>query len=53
VKIVQDDVFLLLPLKDQLDALLATNLHCITRCNTDHSDDFEAKTLELALQTMS
>jgi nitrite reductase (NADH) large subunit len=32
VRIVGQEVQLLLPLKDQLDALLATRLHCITAC---------------------
>ncbi len=32
VKIADDQVFLLLPPKDQLDALLATRLHCIGSC---------------------
>jgi len=34
VKVVQDNVYLLLPPKDQLDALLATSLHCVTACSS-------------------
>jgi len=32
VKVEGIDVFLLLPPADQLDALLATELHCVTSC---------------------
>jgi nitrite reductase (NADH) large subunit len=43
VKIVEDEVHLLLPPKGQLDALLATRLHCVTACNsrcpTEDADD--------------
>ena len=38
VKIVGDEVHLLLPPKDQLDALLATNLHCVTACRHEASE---------------
>jgi NAD(P)H-dependent nitrite reductase small subunit len=38
VKIAGDDVYLHLPPKDQLDALLATKLHCITACDARHRD---------------
>ena len=34
VRIHGEDVFLLLPLEHQLDALLATRMHCITACST-------------------
>ena len=34
VKVVDDDVFLLLPPQAQLDALLATDLHCVKACDT-------------------
>jgi nitrite reductase (NADH) large subunit len=37
VRVTGDDVFLLLPPKDQLDALLATSLHCISACGSAHS----------------
>lgn len=36
VKIVDDQVHLLLPPADQLNALLATDLHCVTACETAH-----------------
>src|SRR6185295_20166143 len=32
VRVEGDEVFLLLPATDQLDALLATDLHCVTVC---------------------
>jgi NAD(P)H-dependent nitrite reductase large subunit/NAD(P)H-dependent nitrite reductase small subunit len=32
VKVIDEDVYLLLPRQEQLDALLATDLHCITAC---------------------
>ena len=32
VKVERDEVYLLLPPNDQLDALLATELHCVTSC---------------------
>jgi nitrite reductase (NADH) large subunit len=34
VKVEGDDVFLLLPPTQQLDAILATELHCVTSCET-------------------
>jgi nitrite reductase (NADH) large subunit len=34
VKVVDDQVYLLLPPQDQLNALLATDLHCVTACET-------------------
>jgi NAD(P)H-dependent nitrite reductase large subunit/NAD(P)H-dependent nitrite reductase small subunit len=34
VKIADDQVYLLLPPEDQLSALLATDLHCVTACET-------------------
>ena len=34
VKVVGEQVFLLLPPEDQLNALLATDLHCVTACET-------------------
>jgi hypothetical protein len=34
VNVVGDDVYLLLPAKNQLDALLATSLHCSLTCQT-------------------
>jgi nitrite reductase (NADH) large subunit len=37
VKIVEEDVYLLLPPKDQLDAILATRLHCVAACGTHPS----------------
>jgi nitrite reductase (NADH) large subunit len=37
VKIAAEDVFLLLPPKDQLDALLATKLHCVMGCRSTQS----------------
>ena len=40
MRIAGDEVYLLLPPKDQLDALLATNLHCVTACET-HSKQAE------------
>ena len=36
VKVEGDKVFLLLPSTEQLNALLATELHCITACETRH-----------------
>ncbi|RIK80553.1 MAG: nitrite reductase (NAD(P)H) small subunit [Planctomycetota bacterium] len=33
VRVVRGEVFLLLPRRQQLDALLATNLHCISACD--------------------
>jgi hypothetical protein len=35
VKVENDNVYLLLPPKPQLDALLATRLHCITSCQAE------------------
>lgn len=35
VKVHDDHVFLLLPPQDQLDALLATGLHCVSACDTN------------------
>jgi NAD(P)H-dependent nitrite reductase small subunit len=37
VKVAEDQVYLLLPPKDQLDALLATRLHCITAGHSAHA----------------
>jgi hypothetical protein len=37
VKIADEGVFLLLPPKDQLDALLATRLHCVRDCRSHRS----------------
>jgi len=39
VRIVADEVQLLLPPKDQLDAVLATSLHCITACHEGRACD--------------
>jgi nitrite reductase (NADH) large subunit len=43
VKIADDEVYLLLPAKEQLDALLATKLHCITDCNSRCLSDENAE----------
>ena len=42
VKVTGDDVYLLLPPKDQLDALLATSLHCVTACGHAHLSSDQA-----------
>jgi hypothetical protein len=34
VKVTDGEVFLLLPPQEQLDALLATGLHCVTACES-------------------
>jgi hypothetical protein len=34
VNVVEDQVYLLLPPQQQLDALLATDLHCVGSCET-------------------
>ena len=34
VKVMDDQVYLLLPPQDQLNALLATDLHCVSACET-------------------
>ena len=39
VKVVDDSVYLFLPPQDQLDALLATELHCVTACETSKPVD--------------
>jgi NAD(P)H-dependent nitrite reductase small subunit len=49
VKIVEDDVHLLLPPKGQLDALLATNLHCVTACGSRCSSSEETDTNSLPI----
>jgi nitrite reductase (NADH) large subunit len=38
VKIVGDEVYLLLPPKNQLDAVLATSLHCVTACRHEAAE---------------
>src|SRR6185436_12180673 len=42
VKVADGDVYLLLPPKDQLDALLATRLHCVTACDSAPLRDWNA-----------
>jgi nitrite reductase (NADH) large subunit len=46
VKIVDEKVFLLLPPKDQLDALLATRLHCVMDCRSPTSPAVEVDSSE-------
>lgn len=45
VKVVDDQVHLLLPPQDQLNALLATELHCVTACETAALFPTESTTL--------
>jgi nitrite reductase (NADH) large subunit len=49
VKVVDDQVHLLLPPQDQLDALLATDLHCVTSCEAARACLSTAVTLQPAL----
>jgi len=53
VKVVQEEVYLLLPPKDQLDVLLATRLHCVTACSADRLRTQEASMHEPTLQALS
>jgi NAD(P)H-dependent nitrite reductase large subunit/NAD(P)H-dependent nitrite reductase small subunit len=53
VKVAQDNVYLLLPPKGQLDALLATSLHCITACHSGPSYDPAASLTQPTRQALS
>jgi NAD(P)H-dependent nitrite reductase small subunit len=51
VKVVDGQVHLLLPTQDQLNALLATDLHCVTAC--DPVEPCETKSAELCEAVMN